>query len=135
MNRVEIASATPMEWVRITVAGENCVESRDTYSIVATIDQLPAVITAEFKPFGIRPWVRYNNFLLNHWLAQIKDYDHMLEFTITKDFYNLYRQQDIQGRLAHLSGQETAEKNLHDKYIGINNLYPELVKEIQDLLA
>lgn len=135
MNRVEIASATPMEWVRISVAGNVCTEMHDTCSAMAAIDQSPAVITAEFRPFGIRPWVRYNNFLLNHWLANIQLYDHMLEFSVSEDFYDLYKQRDIQGRMAHVTGTDTAAENLHDKYIGINNLYPELVREIRDLLA
>lgn len=135
MNLVEIFHAQPMEWVRITIDDRVVVEHENVTTATGTVDQLPAQIRAEFRPFGLRPQVRYCGFLLDPWLANIQVYDHQLEFTVGDDFYRDYRDKDIQGRMAHVSGDPANTENLHDKYIGINNLYPELVAEIRDLLA
>ena len=134
MNSIEIAHTQPLELIKIYVNQELVAEGTDVASLVGNFDQLPAKIDVEFRPYGITPVVRFNNFMLNYWLADVLLQDHKLEFTIGENFYQDYKNKDIDGRLAHLSIEEKSAENMYDKYIGINNLYPELVKEIKDLL-
>ena len=46
----------------------------------------------------------------------------------------LYKNKDINGRIAHLSDDQKNIDHFYDKYIGINNLHPELVTEIKELI-
>jgi hypothetical protein len=136
MNTIEISCAQPLEWLQICLDGDCVIEGTTVTALSAQFDRpLPTRVQAQFRPFGVRPWVRYNGFLLNYWLANIMLYDHMLELEITPSFYQDYKQRDIDGRLAHVTAEERTMDNLYDKYIGTNNLYPELVREIRDLLA
>jgi len=135
MDQVEIFHTQPIEWARITVNDHVVAECENSASVTGPVDHLPAEIRIEFRPFGIAPKVRYNGFLLNTWLADIKVYDHLLEFMVDQNFYQQYRDRDIQGRIDNISGDSGTNENLHDKYIGIHNLYPDLVSEIRDLLA
>lgn len=136
MSTLEISHTEPLKFIRIYVNQELIAECYDSTELIATFDQtLPAKIEVEFQPFKIKPIVRYNNFMLNYWLTNILLYDHKLEFDVTDNFYQAYKDKDIEGRLAHLSAEEKALDNLYDKYIGVNNLYPELVAEIKELIS
>ena len=134
MNTVEVSYNQPLESVKIFVNQTLVAESADTAVLTGTVDCLPAGVEVEFKPYGIKPVVRFNDYMLNYWLANVLVQDHKLEFTISKNFYKDYKNKDIAGRLAHLTIEEKSAENMYDKYIGINNLYPELVKEIKEFL-
>ena len=71
---------------------------------------------------------------MDYWLADVKQQDHQLELDIDADFLNRYSIKDRKGRLDSLSPEQKQTDHYLDKYIGINNLYPELIQEIQDLL-
>jgi len=130
MHLVEIANNNIFEYVKIFVNGELVAKDNNVQLLIAKFDyNLPLVIDIEFAPFGIKPIVRFNNFLLNYWLADILLQDHKLSFTVTEHFYTDYKNKDIQGRLAHL------KENVLDKYVGINNLYPTLVDSIKNLIT
>ena len=135
MNHIEVSHKPELQWIKISENGVCRVEQTHCENLSVELStELPVIITVEFQPYGIRPMIRYNGFLLNYWLADIMLYDHLAEFTVTESFYIDYKNKDIQGRLAHLSAEEHMMDNLYDKYIGVNNLYPELVQEIKDLL-
>jgi hypothetical protein len=136
MQLIEIANNNIFEYVKIFVNGELIAKDNDVPSLIAKFDcKLPVVIDMEFSPFGIKPIVRFNNFLLNYWLADILLQDHKLSFTVTEHFYNDYKNKDIQGRLTHLNTEEKSTENVLDKYVGINNLYPTLVDSIKNLIT
>lgn len=94
----------------------------------------PTRFTANFRPFGIKPLVRVDGFLIDYWLAGVKQQDHKIDLDIDVDFFARYSQKDRQGRLDSLSDEQKQMPHYLDKYIGIDNLYPELVQEIQNLV-
>lgn len=136
MSTIEIAHTHPLKFIRVYANQQLIAECYEQSNLVLSFDQpLPVKLEVEFQPFKIKPIVRYNNFMLNYWLANIMLYDHKLEFTISENFYHDYKNKDIEGRLSHLSVEEKSMDNFYDKYIGTNNLYPELVEEIKTLIS
>lgn len=135
MNTIEVACKTGMTKVEIFVNQRPIATAVDCNKLLAKFDeQLPATVEVFFEPFKLKPIVRLNNFMLNYWLANIVLYDHKLQFEIGKNFYQDYREKDIQGRLGHVQVQGEIPDHVYDKYIGLKNLYPELVQEIRELL-
>jgi hypothetical protein len=135
MNSIEISYSAPFDNIKIYVNQTLVAEANDVGTISSTFNYaFPVKVEVEFAPFKIKPIVRFNNFMLNYWLADILLQDHKLEFSIGENFYQDYKNKDIAGRIAHLSMEEKSLENMYDKYIGINNLYPELVKETKELL-
>ena len=78
--------------------------------------------------------MRVDNFLLDYWLANIKLWDHQLEFNISKTFYGDYKNKNIDGRIASLTKEQQNIEHFWDKYIGIDNLHPDLVDKIKNLI-
>ena len=134
MNTLEISSSTKFDHIKIFLNQHLVKEQSDCCSIVVDIDDLPTDVSVEFTPFKLKPLIRYNNFMINYWLADILLQDHKLEFCITENFYQDYKNKDINGRIAHLSEDQKNIEHFYDKYIGINNLHPELVAEIKELI-
>jgi hypothetical protein len=94
----------------------------------------PVKLIVNFKPFGVKPLLRIDGFLMDYWLAGVKQQDHQIELDIDADFLNRYSIKDRKGRLDSLGPEQKQTDHYLDKYIGINNLYPELIREIQELL-
>jgi hypothetical protein len=135
MNTIEISCKTAMTKVEIFVNQRSIANDVDCTSVQAEFkDELPVTVEVFFEPFKLKPIVRFNNFMLNYWLANIVLYDHKLQFEIGKNFYLDYKEKDIQGRLGHVQSQGEIPDHVYDKYIGIKNLHPELVQEIYELL-
>lgn len=91
-------------------------------------------ITVQFRPYGIKPLLRIDGFLIDYWIGGILQQDHQIEFDLQQDFIDRYRDRDRQGRLDSLSDKHREVDHYLDKYIGIDNLYPDLLTEIRDLL-
>ena len=134
MNRIEIASLTNMEYVKISVNQQTVLEQHDCKTLDCVIVSLPAMINVEFRPFKIKPIVRYNNFMLDYWLAGIQLFDHQLEFSITETFFQDYKNKNIQGRIDSLSESQKELEHYWDKYVGVNNLHPEIVQKIKTFI-
>lgn len=94
----------------------------------------PTKFTANFRPFGIKPLLRIDGFLIDYWLGGVKQQDHQIDLDLDVDFFYRYGEKDRQGRLDSLSDEQKQMEHYLDKYIGINNLYPTLIQEIQDLI-
>lgn len=137
MNSLEISHSETLRFIRIFVNQKLVKECYETSELQVLFDnEFPAKIEVEFQPFKVKPVVRYNNFMLNYWLANIQLYDHKLEFEICENFYQAYKNKDIQGRLSHIGADSTKNAdNILDKYLGIDNLYPDLVKEIKEIIS
>ena len=133
--KLEIAKRQePFEFVKVFLNDELQLEEYNTNHVFASIDRFPSKVWLEFFPHKITSIVRVDDVMLNFWLANVTLYDHYVEFTIDTDFFDQYRDKDIQGRLNHVASDEKTGHYL-DKYIGIDNLYPEIIKEIKELLA
>jgi hypothetical protein len=72
--------------------------------------------------------------MLDYWLANIQLFDHELKFTITDTFFQDYKNKNIQGRIDSLSESQKDSDHYWDKYIGINNLHPDIVQQIKKLI-
>ena len=94
----------------------------------------PVKIIVQFKPYGIKPLLRVDGFLIDYWLADVFQQDHQIELELQPDFFERYRSRDRQGRLDSLSDQQKNIDHYLDKYIGTDNLYPDLLVEIRNLL-
>lgn len=95
---------------------------------------MPVTIDVEFWPFKIKPLVRYDGFLLDYWLGNISLQDHKLTLTVTDTFFEDYRNKNIQGRINSLTAQQKNANHFFDQYIGVNNLYPDVINEIRKLI-
>jgi hypothetical protein len=131
MNYIEVALHNNIEHIKIIANHQLISEAYDCSIHTAVIDTLPAVIEVEFWPFKIKPIVRYNNFMLDYWLANIQLFDHKLEFTVTDTFFQDYKNKNMQGRIDSLSESQKGVDHYWDKYIGINNLHPDIVQQIK----
>lgn len=135
MNTVEVEYPAGFELAKIYISTELAVERRDCRHVEFSFDnELPVVVAVDFFPFKIKPIVRFNGFLLDYWLAGIQLWDHRLEFTVSKTFYQDYKDKNIAGRIASLPADQQSVEHFWDKFIGINNLHPELVEEIKKLI-
>lgn len=133
MNIIEIEHSTPFEQIKIYVNTELVKEDFNCQVIKFNID-VPVDIVIDFKPYKIKPIIRFNNFMLDYWLANIRLQDHQLKFAVNSTFYQDYKNKNIDGRISSLPPEQQNVEHFWDKYIGINNLHPELVAEIKNLL-
>jgi len=135
MNSLEVADINNFEFVKVFINNNLVKEEYATNNIVVTFDDvLPVDIAVEFKPHKIKPIVRYNNIMVDYWLANILLQDHKIQFTISDSFFQEYRNKDIQGRIDSLPEEQKNVEHFYDKYIGVNNLHPEIVNEIKKLI-
>lgn len=123
-----------MDVVGIKSNNSLLIEEYNCNQLHTSLADLPAAVEIWFQPYKVKPIVRYNNFMLDYWLANIDIYDHKIEFSVSKNFFADYKNKNMQGRIDSLSEQQKSIDHYWDKYIGINNLHPELVAEIKKLI-
>lgn len=135
MNTIEIAHVANFDHVKIYINTQLVTEQYNCASVACDIPhEFPFTVSVEFFPFKIKPIVRYNNFMLDYWLADIVLQDHKLELSIKETFYQDYKNKNINGRIASLPMEQQNIEHFWDKYIGINNLHPDLIDEIKHLI-
>lgn len=134
MNTIEIQNSVPMKHVCIIVDQHTIAQQYNCETVTATLPSMTCHVTVEFEPFGICPIVRYNNFMLNYWFANIVLFDHKLELLLTENFFRIYKNKDIANRIDWAIKQQHVSKHDCDQYVGVNNLYPDLVSQIKQLL-
>lgn len=98
---------------------------------VITIDQ-PAHIEIFFEPWKIKPLIRIDNHLIDYWLANANQYDHMIQLFWDNDFYHHYRERDIKSKMQYIGLHKQEDI---DNYLGINNTNLEIVNQIKKYLA
>lgn len=119
-----------------SISADNLALASNQHCDFLEIEIDPSVdkIIVAFRPYKIKPLIRIDGFLIDYWLAEIYQQDHQIEFQLGRDFFDRYRNRDRQGRLDSLSDQQKDVEHYLDKYIGTDNLYPDLVSQIRDLL-
>lgn len=95
------------------------------------VDAASANIEIKFWPWKIKPLLRINSFLIDHWLGNVLLQDHAVTLTVDQHFFEQYRSKDLQGRLDSLGPNPT--KVTVDRIVG-RNLHNDLVLEIQKRL-
>lgn len=134
MHTIEIEHTANLNSINITVNDQLVASECNTKILSVDLDQAaPLNILVEFSPFEIKPIVRYNGFMLDYWLADIYLENHRLMFTVKQTFFEDYKNKNIQGRINSLSVDQMNE-HFFDKYIGVNNLYPDVVQAIKSNL-
>jgi hypothetical protein len=136
MNSIEVLYSSPVDFFRIYINNQLVAEEYNCKTLIAQFDvELPVDVVVEFQPFKIKPMIRFNNFLLDHWLANILLEDHRATFNIAKTFFQDYKDKNIQGRINYLTEEQKSVEHFYDKYVGVNNLHPELVDEIKKIIS
>jgi len=137
MNSIEVLlQDKKFDNVKIYINQQLVAHDIDCTSLkVSFSNEFPVQIDVEFWPFKIKPSVRYNDFMLDYWLADILLQDHKLTMSVTDNFFNEYKNKNIQGRINSLSEKQRQSKHFFDLYVGINNGYPKIVKEIKKILS
>lgn len=134
MNSIEILHQN-FDEVKIYVNQEQIAQNQLCDSLKVEFNhQLPVQIDIEFWPFKIKPIVRYNNFMLDYWLANILLQDHKLTLTVSDSFFDDYKNKNIQGRIDSLSEKQRNSEHFFDQYVGVNNGYPDIIQEIKKTL-
>jgi len=134
MNSIEIRYQQ-LDEVKIYVNQTLLAQNQKCDCLKVAFDQpLPTQIDIEFWPFKIKPIIRYNDFMLDYWLANILLQDHKLTLTVSESFFEDYRNKNIQGRVDSLSEKQRNSEHFFDQYVGVNNGYPAIIQEIKKTL-
>lgn len=79
------------------------------------------VINIYFEPFKIKPLLRIDNILVNYWLANVIQYDHMLEFSLSDDFWIKYYHKETESQIDFAKVNHANDPMAMDKYVGISD--------------
>ena len=92
------------------------------------VNHFPARCKIDIDPWKIRPLIRFDRQLVNYGLAKITPWDHMLEFTIPKDFLSFYFDNILTSKKEYLK-LDTNELNKKIGYMQYHNHLIEKIKE------
>ena len=137
-NSIEVFDSIPFSNIKVIVNGEVIASNDNTTSIFASYDTLPAEIVVEFTPEWRRPKIRLNEHLVNWYHVKVQFEQYCFKISMPESFEKFasnYVQSDIDGRLNYFKDHVEKSEQFYDKYIGIKNLYPNLVAEIKILLS
>jgi hypothetical protein len=84
--------------------------------------------------WGIVPYIRINGFLINHYLAGITIYDHMIQFNFDQHFFENYSKKNFKSILDNVPKDKINDKLYLDTHFSILNENVELVNEIKQIL-
>jgi hypothetical protein len=79
------------------------------------------VVNIYFEPFKIKPLLRIDNILINYWLANVIQYDHMLELPISDDFWIKYYNKETESQINFAKLNHANDPMAVDKYVGISD--------------
>lgn len=99
-----------------------------------SVTEIPCHVKINIQPYKIKPIIRIDGLMVNYGLAEITPWDHMLEFNLHDDWLERYFKNIINAKKQYLSKHGKSVPENMEKYVGINNLYPELVKEIRKII-
>jgi hypothetical protein len=116
--------------VRFEINGQELPYNQVGNEFIINVD-CAANIEIFFEPWKTKPLIRVDNHLVNYWLAEIAQFDHMVSLTWDRNFYQKYQQRAMQSKIEYLgiSKQEDI-----DYYLGINNSHYDIVEQIKKYL-
>lgn len=91
----------------------------------------PATVEIFFEPWKIKPLLRIDDHLIDFWLADVMQFDHMIQLHWNSNFYKKYQERNIQSKIEYLG--LTKQEDI-DYYLGINNSNLDIVKQIKNIL-
>jgi len=84
-----------------------------------------------FWPWGITPYFRINNHLINYGIMGVKQYDHQISFDIEKNWLDFYRDNLIQSRIDSQFQEKEFDQKLYESSIGYNVNHDTLISKIK----
>lgn len=118
---------------RIDVDGKVSIDQDNldgVFTFNLTVDA-KTTIAIWFWPWGITPYLRINNHLINYGIMNINQYDHQLVFDIDNDWLDSYRDNLIQGRIDSLFENTAFNQKLYESAIGYNIDHTEIISKIK----
>ena len=88
-----------------------------------------------FWPWSVKPLLRVNGHLVDFSLAKVDQFDHMLKFNLTKDFFNLYGQELVNSRIESQFKNGVVDKDVYDSVVGFGQHHHDLVEKIKQRLV
>lgn len=88
----------------------------------------PSKIKVYFKPWKIKPLIRIDNHLCNYGLAKFNQFDHMVEFFWTPNFFHNYFASIVETKTKWF--EKLNQKNIQDK-VGVEVEHTDLVEKIK----
>lgn len=85
-----------------------------------------------FWPWHIKPLLRIDGHLLDYSLAKVDQYSHMLSFSITKNFFDLYFSDLIHSRIHTLFQDNNIDDELYDAMVGYGDRHTDLIDSIKN---
>jgi hypothetical protein len=113
--------------VRFEVNGQETPYKQIVKEFVINLDY-SADIEIFFEPWKIKPLLRVDDHLINYWLADVFQFDHMVRLHWNPEFYQQYQQRSIQSKMEYLG--ITKQEDI-DYYLGINNSHFDIVDQIK----
>ena len=91
-------------------------------------------IEVGFWPWKIKPLLRINGHLVDYGLAGIDQFDHALSFDLDRDFFDVYGQSLVQGRIYSQFKDGTIDDKIYDAVIGYGRRHTELIDSIKRIV-
>lgn len=88
----------------------------------------PAHVKIQISPNKIQPLIRLNDVAVNYGLANIIPWDHMIEFTVSQNFFDTYFENILKAKQNYL---KINSQTLYKK-IGYKQNFDNLIKKIKD---
>ena len=91
-------------------------------------------VNVYFEPWKIEPVVRFNHHMVNYALAEIDQFDHMLEFRANINYLDRYFANQIEYKKKFLNITNDNKSLLMDQFVGVEVDYSEIEKLIDNKL-
>ena len=135
MHTLEVFRGVEFATLRILVNGSVLADKSNIASSGILNFAQDGSVDIEYQPQHQLPKIRVDGFLINTWLASAVNTSQGLSLIIDQSFADRYKAKDIEGAINSLPQKEQSAPEMFDKFIGINNLYPETVAEIKSVLG
>jgi len=104
---------------------------KDNYYFSAPDD---SQVNVYFEPWKIEPIVRFNHHMVNYALAEINQYNHMLEFSVDVNYLERYFANQIKYKKEFLNITDDNKSLLMDQFVGVEVDYSEIEQLIDNKL-
>jgi len=91
-------------------------------------------VNVYFEPWQIEPIIRFDHHMVNYALAEINQYDHMLEFKVNTDYLEYYFSNQIEYKKKFLNITNDNKSLLMDQFVGVEVDYREIEQLIDKKL-
>jgi hypothetical protein len=116
--------------VRVEINGQEIPYNQTGAEFIINIES-SASVEIFFEPWKIKPLLRVDDHLIDYWLADVAQFDHMIRLHWDLNFYQKYQDRNIKSKMEYLG--ITKQEDI-DYYLGINNSHFDFVNQIKKYL-